>query len=485
MQEIHPTHKNEHRSLIDSCLKFTLMLYHPTVKTLVFCLLILRGGTIFAQAQAQHSDILADYIREGLASNASLKTQQFDLEKSYSALEEAKTLFMPRVNFQMQYSLAAGGRNIEFPIGDLLNPAYSALNKLTNSNQFKTLENQSINFLPNNFHETKLHTVYPILNKEIYYNREIKKELIPIEQAKINVYKRELVKQIKLAYIQYMQANHAVTIYKNALVLVRENLRVNEKLVKNDVATNANVLKAKVEIAKVENNIMEAENNVKNAAAYFNFLLNKPFDTKIELDDTLMTQPSLQAQSTIQSTSSIQAHREEFAQIHGAEKAITIQKKMNESYKTPKIGVALDLGFQGFGFKVWNQTFGLLGLQMDVPIYTGKVEKLKILHNELELKKLQAQSAEILQQIQLQIRVSRTNLETAREAFKMNDAELTATKEYYRLIERRFREGQALQIEVVDARTQMTMAELKRSLAQFTVLMREVELERAEAGYKF
>jgi outer membrane protein len=465
------------------------MLNHSTLKTLIFCLLILRGGALSVQAQAQHSDILADYIREGLGSNAALKTQQFDLEKSYIALEEAKTLFMPRVNFQMQYSLAAGGRNIQFPIGDLLNPAYTALNKLTNSNQFPSLENQSINFLPNNFHETKLHTVYPILNKEIFYNREIKKELITVEQAKINVYKRELVKNIKLAYIQYLQANHAVGIYKNALGLVRENLRVNEKLVKNDVATQANVLKAKAELAKVENSIMEAENATKNTAAYFNFLLNKPFDSKIDVDTVLMKPlPNLLPNSlpnSIHSKASIQAQREEFAQIQGAEKAVSLQKKMNESYKSPKLGVALDLGFQGFGFKLWEQTYGLLGLQLDVPLYTAKVEKLKVQQNDIELKKLQAQTEEVLQQIQLQIRVSRTNLETSREAFKMNDAELTATKEYYRLIERRFREGQALQIEVVDARTQMTTTELKRSLAQFAVLTREVELERAEAGYKF
>jgi outer membrane protein len=67
---------------------------------------------------------------------------------------------------------------------------------------------------------------------------------------------------------------------------------------------------------------------------------------------------------------------------------------------------------------------------------------------------------------------------------KVNDAEKTSSSEYYRLTERRFREGQALQIELVDARTQMTMAELKRSLAHFTVLMRLIELERAEASYQ-
>jgi outer membrane protein len=460
------------------------MLKHSNIRQLIFLFLILRGVTL----EAQQSAILDTYIKEGLANNASLKTQQFDIEKSYAALEEAKTLFLPRVNFQVQYTLAAGGRNIQFPIGDLLNPVYNTLNKLTQSNNFQNLENQNINFLPNNFHDTKLHAVYPILNKEIFFNREIKKELISIEQAKVNVYKRELVKNIKLAYVQYAQANHAVIIYKNALNLVRENLRVNEKLVKNEVATNASVLKAKMEISKVENSIIEAENNTKNAAAYFNFLLNKPLDSKIDLDESILNPQSstpLPPQYLTVNSTDLQAKREEFAQIQGGERAISLQKKMNEAYKSPKLGASFDAGFQGFGFKIWDkQAYGLLGLQLDIPLYTGKIEKTKIQQNAIELKKMQAQTTEVLQQIQLQIQVAKTNLETALEAFKVNDAELISAKEYYRLTDRRYKEGQALQIEVVDARTQMTTAELKRSLAQFTVSMREIELERATASYR-
>lgn len=477
--------KYEQRSVIDKRLNLKNMLYQSNIRFATFLLLILRGLSL----DAQQSTILDTYIKDGLTNNAGLKTQQFDIERSYAALEEAKTLFLPRVNFQVQYTLAVGGRNIQFPIGDLLNPVYSTLNKLTQSNNFGQLENQNINFLPNNFHDTKVHAVYPILNKEIYYNREIKKELISIEQAKINVYKRELVKSIKLAYVQYAQANHAVGIYKNALNLVRENLRVNEKLVKNDVATNASVLKAKMEISKVENSIIEAENNTKNAAAYFNFLLNKPLDSKINLDNDMInpkSEKNAPPQYLVQNSTELQAKREEFAQIQGGQRAIELQKKMNEAYKSPKLGASFDVGFQGFGFKIWDkQAYGLLGLQLDVPLYTGKIEKTKIQQNVLELKKMQAQTTEVLQQIQLQIQVAKTNVETALEAFKVNDAELVSSKEYYRLTERRYREGQALQIEVVDARTQMTMAELKRSLAQFTVLIREIELERAEASYRF
>ena len=85
----------------------------------------------------------------------------------------------------------------------------------------------------------------------------------------------------------------------------------------------------------------------------------------------------------------------------------------------------------------------------------------------------------------MQIQIARTNLETADRALTVNAAELAAAREYYRLTERRYREGQALQIELTDARTQLTAAELKQNVAKFTILLRGVELERAAATYAF
>lgn len=460
--------------------------------TLLFLVLALLRGVSFGQ----NNTLLDNYIKEGISNNTALKSQQFDLEKSYKALEQAQTLFKPQVNFQMQYTLAAGGRQTSLPVGDLLNPVYNTLNRLTQSKDFNNIDNSTINFLPNNFHDTKIHTEYPVLNKEIYYNREIRKELISLEQAKIDIYKRELVKNIKMAYIQYCQAQKAVEIYKNALGLVNENLRVNQKLLKNEVATQAPVLKAKVEVSKVENSIVEAENAAKNAAAYFNFLLNKPLDSTIQIDFDLIHQVTESLSPPrgvgtgslypLPQTNDILQNREELAQLQSGQRTAALQLKMAESYKIPKIGVALDMGFQGFGFKVWDkQAYFLLGLQMQLPIYTAGANKLKMEQTQLDIKKLDAQKTDAVQQIQLQIQVAQTNLETAQKALVVNETEMQSAREYYRLMERRYREGQALQIELTDARTQLTTAELKQSVAKFNVILRGVELERAEASFKF
>ncbi len=191
---------------------------------------VLVAGTLFAQATIAQTT-LEGYLKKGLDSNLALRQQSFDVQKAQLDLKRARTLFYPQANITSQYTLANGGRTQDIPIGDLLNNVYSTLNELTSSSKFPQVPNQSIAFLPNDFHDTKLEVSVPVVNMDIRYNRQMKEEMIRTRQAGMDVYKRELVKTIKQAYYQYLQADRSVAIYNNAVSLVQENLRVSEKLV--------------------------------------------------------------------------------------------------------------------------------------------------------------------------------------------------------------------------------------------------------------
>src|ERR1700760_4412982 len=112
---------------------------------ITLALIGLGSPTSVSQAQTH----LDTYLKTGLENNESIRQQNFLFEKSIYALREAKTLFGPSVTFSTSYVTAEGGRAIGFPAGDLLNQAYTTLNKLTNSNSFTPLKNQNIQLAPN------------------------------------------------------------------------------------------------------------------------------------------------------------------------------------------------------------------------------------------------------------------------------------------------------------------------------------------------
>ena len=141
------------------------------------------------------------------------------------------------------------------------------------TNSFPQIENEKIEFLPHNFYDARFRITQPIINKEINFNKKIKAELIDLKKIEIDVFKRELVKEIKVAYFQYMQASEAIAIYDNGLGLLAENKRVNKSLLKNDKIIPSVLLRIENEITNVKAQQNEALANEKNAAAHFNFFI--------------------------------------------------------------------------------------------------------------------------------------------------------------------------------------------------------------------
>src|SRR5687768_17800999 len=99
---------------------------------------------------------LDHYVKKGLEDNLALHQRTFDLQKAELDLKRAKTLFYPQASLNSQYTLASGGRTQDIPIGDLMNDVYSTLNQLTGQNKFPQVSNQTISFLPNDFHDTRV-----------------------------------------------------------------------------------------------------------------------------------------------------------------------------------------------------------------------------------------------------------------------------------------------------------------------------------------
>ncbi len=447
-------------------------------KTKIFLLfLLITSGAKWQQATAQ--PILEAYIKRGLDSNLALKQKTFDLQKAKLDLERAKSLFYPQVGLNAQYTVASGGRTSELPIGDLLNPIYSTLNQLTSTTKFPQIQNQQIQFLPNDFNDTKLEVAVPVYNPQLKYNRQIKEELIRGSEAIVMLYKRELVNNIKQAYYRYLQATKALGIYSNALATVNESLRFNEKLVKNNTATKEVVLKAKAQVSQVQTFIAEATQNQQNAAAYFNFLLNQPLENSIQFDSTILQ--SLQQQIV---KVDLPTNREELTKIRSAQKTLETNLKLNETFKLPTLSAFYNVGFQGFGYKFNDKQFyQLAGLQLNWSIFKGNDNKIKVKQTQNDIDAIKNLYTDAENQLRLQVNTTFNTYKAVLEALNSTADGVASNKEAYRLTELRYKQGQALQIELIDARVQLTGSEIQYSLAQLAVLNKAAELERVMATY--
>lgn len=432
-------------------------------------------------AKAQTSAILESYIQEGLQNNVALKQENLEIQKATEAIRQAKSLFYPRVAFNPTYSLAAGGRRLEFPIGDLLNPVYSTLNQLTKTNDFPQVANVNQLLAPNNFHDTKFTVQYAIYNPEIQYNYLIQKTLLTAQEAKKRVVENELRYNIEGAYYQYLQSLEGLKIYLNAEKTLHELVRLNQKLVANNVVTKEVVFGSEYEVSKIEQQMVVAAKNKEVAKAYFNFLLNRELNSVIIVDSTLnKTLPNLGDLADLGHTAL--ENRQELRQLDqsilASKTAITLQEK---AAKLPSLVVGSNTGFQGFGYTFSGQAYlvAQIGLQWD--LFKGYEKKSKIQQAKIQTELLKTKKLEVERQIELQTTQAFYELQAARESLKSVASGVVKAEQYFKVIDSRYRNGNVLLIEYIRAQSEVVNAQLQQSLAQFEVLMKQSLLDKVTA----
>ncbi len=451
-------------------------MYTSFIKTcllLTGCLLIFRSN---AAGQGQ-SVQLDNYISMAFNQNDGLKQQQFDLDRSLFALKEAQAMFLPTVSMIGSYTKSSGGRTIDVPVGDLVNPIYTALNQLTGS-KYPQLKNESFLLNPDNFYDLKMRTSLPLINAEIHYNKLIKQQLITSQQAAVNVYKRALVKDIKTAYYRYYQALQSVEVYNSAMLLIRENIRENESMLRNGVRNGTALLRSKTEQEKTNAQLIQAQRNIQNARDYFNFLLNRPLKDSILIDhdpNTMLTEPDTTAGTK---------GREELKQLQTMQQVYTLDYKMQKSGFIPKLNTFIDLGSQGFDFNVNDKTrYYLWGINLQWDIFTGGQRKYRAAQSHASLNSTNAQLDQTQQSLQLQLNQSYNNYQSAKAAYKSTVAQLTFAGKYYNDQLKAYRAGQLLYLELVDAQDQLTGVKLQMTESQANLQIALAELEREQATY--
>lgn len=445
------------------------------ISLIMLPLFFLTAGKVFPQKQ------LEKYIQEGISNNIVLRQKKISLEKAIYSLKTATSYFLPSVNLEGNYTSGEGGRNIPIPIGDLLNPVYSTLNQLTQSKNFPQLENERIDFFPFHYYDVKLHTTMPLLNTDLIINSGIQSDEVHLQQYEVDIYKRELVKDIKTAYYNYLSAISAEKIYKNALKVAKEGKRVNESLLKNGKGLPVYILRSESEIAEINSKIVDAGNKVRTAKRYFNFILNR--DLNADIDTTYDIELKLSEINQILSGSYNISNREELKMLKTGENMNESALLMKKLYWVPKINAFLDLGAQD---RIWkynpDSRYYLFGFQLSIPIFEGFRNSYKVDKAELDLKNIKLNLEKTRSQLELSQSTARENLIAARENYFTAIKKYKAASSYERLISKGYKEGANTFIETVDARSQLTQAELMLNIKTYKVLTALADYKREIAA---
>lgn len=441
---------------------------------------LFSGLLIGSFVQAQSLNALDSYVRQGLERNIVVQQKSISLEMALLSLKMANGMFAPSVSLLGNFTSGEGGRSISFPIGDIMNPVYTTLNQLTASDQFPRIENVNTNFFPRNFYDVRARTSMPLLNTDLIYNKKIRGQQVLLQEYEVQVYQRELVRNIKVAYFNYLSAREGVVIYQSALTRAQEGKRVNEALLANGKGLPAYVLRSQAEIENIKAQLVDAERQVENGRLYFNFLLNREGTEEINTDFV----PELSTVTTLLAEDAVPTQREELLQIKTAQELNQQVLKMNKLFWAPRVSGFVDLGAQAENMEYSSKAnYYLYGFQLEMPLFSGFTNRHRISQSRLDVRNAELNVDQVNRQLRLSTEVSRNALVSAFQNYQSALKQLEAAQSYQRLIEKGYKEGVNTFIEAVDARNQLTSAELLVRVNLYKVLVAEASLERETAAY--
>lgn len=438
--------------------------------------LLFLGYLIFNPFSAARSQTILDqFIQEGLDNNLVLKEKNIELERSLLALKDAKSFFLPALDFGASYTLANGGRTIDFPVGDILNPVYSTLNQLTGTNSFPQLENVSEQLLPNNFYDARFRASMPLVNTDLIYQKQIREKQVLLSEYELKIYRANLIQDIKLAYFNFCTAYTAIEVIKSSKALVEQNLRDNQSLLANGKGLPSSILRAESEVENIQAMLIEAESRKQNAAHYVNFLLNRPIDSAVVFEEQ---QASLEELAELMGEDDLTG-RPELLQIQTSESIQETAIKAGKNYWVPKVNTYADLGSQSFDWAFdQDSRYALWGFNLSVPVFQGGRNRNQIYRSELGLKSVQNQKDLLSDKLILELQLTKNEVRTNQAALRSAEKKFESSAAYFRLVDRGFREGANSLIEFIDARNQLTQASLQKTINSYNLLKSMAQLER-------
>lgn len=450
------------------------------MKIKIYLLLLFFFQSTLGYFGLAQSNILDNYVKEALANNLTIQSELLKKDKQYSKVEQAKKLWKPSVDLSASYLFAEGGRELLFPLGDLFNPVYGTLNELTNSTNFPTnIENEKIQLTPNNYLDMQLSISKPLINSSIKYNQKIQNELLRLHDLDLELSKKEIIAQIKMAYYNYLKTFEGLAIMDETEKLLQEVLAFNKKLVKYDKATPDILSDVEYQIANLQSQkamVMEQQNLAK---SYFNLLLNKPLDAEVMVDEAIMKAEihSTENLSTLKNKA-VQS-RLEFDKIEVATAVNSLNQKRIDQEKKPTLGISGGIGLQTESFNFDNGgPLYTIGVGMNWNLIDGGLRKKKIEEIHVDQRILENDRKRLSQQIEMEVVQIFYKIRSLEIKMQAEEVAVKSAQKSYDAINARYRNDKAILIQLTQAQNSLTTSKMSRALSKYDYLILLAELEK-------
>lgn len=295
----------------------------------------------------------------------------------------------------------------------------------------------------------------------------------------------QIIENVATAYYQvFVQEENLKTLnvsYNNT-----EKVRnVIKSLVENGLAKGIDLDRTNVQLTNISANRQQLVNAVELSKNSLKFYMGVPIDTPIELEEkTIEPKPELIA-GNIDLDS-----RTEVKVLQKNRELLQFNKKATEAYLYPTVGLQANYGWAGQGGKfpltnglnngvLWSD-YSAIGLNINIPIFTGGSTKSKIQQAEIDILDLDQDIQNTQLTLSLDYKNAITNIENSLITIESMQNNVKLAEKVQRDTQANYQYGLATLTEVLDSENALTDAKQNYTTALLDYKQAEIKLIKAK-----
>lgn len=282
------------------------------------------------------------------------------------------------------------------------------------------------------------------------------------------------------AYYRLLSTRRSLATVEIQRRVREESLAVVEARYELGDATRLELLRARSALAEVEPEVARIRGEVQIAEQELRVVLGLPSGLPLavaEEDGEPISPPALS-----ELVSAAMEVRPELADLALQQEALGKQQEITQAEGRPQLDLVGSYGRQSRLpenlsdnlYQDWR-----VALSMRWELFDGGERRGRIAGLESQRRQLAWQRRDLVNNIVLEIERARTEYSTARERWRSAEVAADAAREASRVAEETYREGVALQADLLDAQQREILAELTRVEAYYDTLTEAARLERA------
>ena len=450
------------------------------------CLMAMFQSTISAQEVKKFS--LKDAQQYAIDNNYQIKNAKTDIEIAKQRVKENTAIGLPQINASASYSYFMDIPTTLIP--DFLTPAIYAVNE----NLFELTPAVPLSDEPQYFEASfgsPHNATWGATISQLIFSGQY---LVGLRAAKAyetltqSTYLKneiEIRDAVAKAYYPVIIIKENKNYLDSTLISMKKMLYETEEYFNNGFVEDTDVDQLKLMIADLETALAYLDNRLELANNMLKFMLGLKTEDQIEATETLdALLTSVNNEFLVNSKFDFN-NNIDYNLLKKGERLTYLQYKLRQSeyyptmsayYQYQKNGLRDQFDFFDFS-KNWFPS-QVIGVQLDIPIWSSGMRKYKVNQAKLALNKAQVQDTELQQRLNLTVETYRNEFNNAYLIYNNRIKNLDIAKKIYQKTEIKYKEGISTSLDLSTAYNQYLQAEIDYLTSILDLLMKKSDLDK-------